>query len=159
MFVSQETHLTLDLQDKSVKIQYYDLRTSKEHEHLAQAGLENLVQSEKFDDYYENLQLSSKKIFTQGDQLNAEVTFTFGHQQELLDLLYFTNHPQTGNIVYPILELEKFVDSNGKLLQEERVFYVYWEEGQHKMQLRLKYQDSPKHKIDRSVNLADYWTN
>ena len=124
---------------------------------FAKDGLQQLNQSKAFDSHYADLHLMSKKIVKRGNKLHAEVTFSFDHQEQLLDLMYFTNHPQNGNIVYPVLELEQLITTNGQLFQEDQIKLVAWEPHQRILHLTLKYQRSSDRSIDVSVNLADYW--
>ncbi len=155
-FVSEKSNLTIDITNKTGQIEFINLETPGEVISQAETGLKQMDMIREFDEYYDHLKLTSKRIFADKKVLNAAMTFSFENQDESLETLSIYLHPN-GNFAHPILEYEKVISSNGKIMKEEDMNYVMWDKETKRIELQVKHTKLTENHLLDMVSLRKYW--
>jgi hypothetical protein len=155
-FVSEKTNITIDLASKTGQIEYVDLKTQNTNADMAEAGLKEINSTTKFDEYFSQLKITSKKIYKKKNKLNATLNFSYKNQNELFELLYFSLDNQ-GRFLYPILLNEKMISSNGELTKEGQFRYIQWDKEINKIELTLKLVKAGDKDFDNLISISRYW--
>ena len=155
-FVAEKSVLTIDLENKKAKIEYFNLATPNEVINEAQDGLIAIDSETQFDESYAHLKLTSKKIFLKKKKLNAIIEFSLENSNESLETLTIFQHP-SGSLAHPILKYEKVISSNGKLMKEEDMSLIMWDKETKKIELEMSYTDLEESFLKDMVSVAKYW--
>ncbi|MDH3710327.1 MAG: hypothetical protein OER04_10590 [Cyclobacteriaceae bacterium] len=153
--ISEESTLLIDRTQNTARIEYYGLITPEKDAKLVEAALQGIIQSEQLDDYYTPMQLLSLNFYQKGQKINAELNFTFSDQDALWELLYFSKVEQ-GQPAYVILEQEKLIATNGKLVKAQNLEYIQWDNQSPEIRLSLRLRKSVAGR-DSMVSLTNYW--
>ncbi len=153
--ISEESTLLIDRAQNTARIEYYGLITPEKDAKRIEAALQDIFETEQLDDYYTPMQLSSLNFYQKGQKINAELNFTFSDQDALWELLYFNKNEQ-GHPVYTILEQEKLITTNGRLLKAQNLKYIQWDSQSPEIRLSLRLRKSAAAR-DSMVSLANYW--
>lgn len=135
-FVSKDADIEIDLNKKTVQIEFYDLKTSEKDSELVKADLIKIEKLTEFDDFYPEFALISKNIYKKGKKLNAKLKFSYNNPKDL-DHLYF-HTDSISNLLYPILSDEKVISSNGKLFKSKEVDWIQWNKNKKVIKLSAK---------------------
>jgi|GEM_PF-6336110 len=155
-FVAEKSVLTIDLENKKAKIEYFNLATPNEVIDEAKEGLIAMDSETQFDESYAHLQLTSKKIFLKKKKLNAKIEFSFENPNESLETLSIYQHP-SGNLAHPILQFEKVISSNGKIMKEEDMSFIMWDKETKIIELEMRYTDLEESFLQDMTSVAKYW--
>ena len=137
-FISQESNSTINLNNKTVEIEYIGLETPNKEVNKAVASLKEMNLLTKFDIHNDNLKFSSINISPNEKSLNAIIKFSFEDLNQSLKTLSFFIHPN-GNYVHPILGSEKVISSNGIIIKEKGISFVMWKRKTKIIKLKLKH--------------------
>jgi len=156
VFVSEQTKVTIDIENKTVQIEYIDLMTPRMAVDHAETGLKEIEKATDFSKHFPHLKLTSKKIYKQNKKLNATLNFSYDSQEELFKLIHFDTD-SGGNPLYQILMIEKMTSTNGQFIKGDEFDIVQWDKNEKIIELALQHGDFGDKDFDDRVILLPYW--
>jgi len=162
VFVAQETKLNLNLESKTVTIEYKDLTTSNDAAAFARNGLNEIEEATGFHKNYPEVELLSKSIEKKGGKLNARVTCSFNNQEQVLRLLRFNltrsgESTSSDGLYYHLLPSEDLTSSNGIEIEHKDGILLKWDKNSTEIQMELRQNESAKEYLGEMVSIANYW--
>lgn len=160
VFVAEQTHLTLDFNHNTGRIEYFDLRTPNQATEHVKLGLDQISNSNEFNKSFTQLKLNSKSFEKKDGKLNVYLDFSFSDQNDLMKLLRFntTNSGEETSsdaIYYCLLPSEELISSNADKKKIEGPIELKWDKKTMYIELQLEQKDNSNGPMMKSI--SEYW--
>ena len=150
-FISDRTTIEIELNKKTVQVEYIGLKTTEKENATIKNAFKELNEAANFSNYASQFRLISNKFYKKGNKLNAKLIFSYNNQGDLAHLLFHTE--SNGNILYPILVDEKITKSNGKKVTIKGHDAIQWDKNIETIKISLKRMEFGENEI----NLVKYF--
>jgi hypothetical protein len=137
-FVSEQSKLSIDLEEQSFTIEFQDLQTPKKQYDHAVRDLAVVDTAENRLAMSPGFEFDTLYFFEVEDHLNAHLGFHFSNPDNLFEM-FNIREDTAGNRIFAPLENEKITASNGTIKNTPQMPpTVYWEAKEQQLEVSVK---------------------